>query len=596
MSDAPKPGVHNERGMLLILGICACAMLAGLLMYLVGEALSLLGSGAPTGTSAFYGGSLLLRVLATPDNPAAAWPPGHRPEFGPVAFWILTGLAIAAAGALAFLLYRVIGRGRTSQFKAVTARWATRRDLAPLIVDTPTKNRLTLGVVGRDLVAAEPYHSVVVIGPPGSGKTTSFVEPAILEWQGPVIATSIKTDLMDNTIGARSRVGEVFVYDPAQVVDLYARHSWTPLSRCTTYDQAQATAKALVSAAKQSMGGSGDNDFWYQSAENLLAPYLFAAALGDLGIAKVVEWIDTQEENEPTAILLEHEEQREYKDKRALNALLAVTRSEAAQKSSIYTTGRTILVAYRDSKVLSTAERSDITPERLLGGGSDTVYLCAPMHEQKRLRPLYSTLITELINSVYERYTATGRPIDPGLLIVLDEAANITPLEELGEIASTARGVGMQLVTVFQDLAQARTRWGPETASTIVANHRARMFLSGIGDEHTLDYVARVTGDQEFRQASHTDSRSGGSVTESTTFRSIAPANVVRELPPNNAIAIYGHLPPARMKLRPWFDDPDLKRRAELEPTSRSQESPGGIVIDPHTGEIHEPDAEGALT
>lgn len=571
---------------MLMVAICAAATLSGMLMYATGELLALIQSGATTGTSFFYGVSLELRMLAAIADPATAWPEATRPEFGAAAFWLLFGTLAAILTAAALCALRVIARQRGPKGKALSARWANRRDLAPLIVNEPQKSRLTLGTVGRDLIAAEPYHSVLVVGPSGSGKTTSLAEVAILEWQGPVIATSVKTDLMDNTIGARSRVGEVFVYDPSQVVDLYARHSWTPLSRCSTYDGAQATAKSLVSAAKQSMGGSGENDFWYQSAENLLAPYLFAAALGELSIGKVVEWIDIQEQDEPTALLLEHEATDDYADKRALNALTAVTSSEAAQKSSIYTTARTILFAYRDSKVLATAERSEITPDRLLAGGSDTVYLCAPMHEQKRLRPLYSTLLTELINAVYEQYAATAKRIDPGLLIVLDEAANITPLEELGEIASTAAGVGMQLVTVFQDLAQARKRWGTETAATIVANHRARMFLSGIGDEHTLDYVARVTGDQEIRQASHSHGRSGGSTTESTTYRSIAPANLVREMPPHNAIAIYGHLPPAQVKLRPWYANDKLRALAELEPQRPIPSGGKGETLDPHTGEV----------
>lgn len=39
--------------------------------------------------------------------------------------------------------------------------------------------------------------SLAVVGPTGCGKTIGFAIPAPLEWNGPIIATSVKTDLLD---------------------------------------------------------------------------------------------------------------------------------------------------------------------------------------------------------------------------------------------------------------------------------------------------------------------------------------------------------------------------------------------------------------
>ena len=50
---------------------------------------------------------------------------------------------------------------------------------------------------GRRLVAAERAQSVLVFGPTQSQKTTGFAVPAILGWAGPVVAASVKTDLLD---------------------------------------------------------------------------------------------------------------------------------------------------------------------------------------------------------------------------------------------------------------------------------------------------------------------------------------------------------------------------------------------------------------
>ncbi len=199
---------------------------------------------------------------------------------------------------------------------------------------------------------------------------------------------------------------------------------------------------------------------------------------------------------------------REAGDAEALGAFRASLARDKRQRSSIYTTAETIVAAYADPRVLDAASDADYTPAKLLDGGASTLYLCAPAHEQERLRTVFATMICELVAEVYERSSKTGKPIDPPLLIVLDEAANIAPIPNLDEIASTGAGQGIQLLSVFQDLAQLHSRYG-ERAKTIVNNHRAKLFGTGISDPQSLDYVRRVTGSAEFSQRSRTAGQKG---------------------------------------------------------------------------------------
>ena len=96
-------------------------------------------------------------------------------------------------------------------------------------------------------------------------------------------------------------------------------------------------------------------------------------------------------------------------------------------------------------------------------------------------------------------------------------------------------------------MAQINAVYGRDRAPTIVSNHRAKVILSGIADSQTLDYVGRLLGDEEVRQLSSTSGAEGRrSTTESVAFRSIAPANVLREMRPGRGLLVYGHLAPAR--------------------------------------------------
>jgi type IV secretion system protein VirD4 len=226
----------------------------------------------------------------------------------------------------------------------------------------------------------------------------------------------------------------------------------------------------------------------------------------------------------------------------------------------VFTTAEMVIEAYADPAVLRSAERSEIDPAVLLAGGAPTLYVSAPGHEQERLRPVFATLLQTIITAAYEAANERGGCLDPPLLLVLDEAANIAPLRDLDTIASTAAGHGIQLVTVWQDLAQVRARYG-ERASTVVNNFRAKLVLSGISDPATLEYASRLIGDGEVPDHSMTIDPTGGrSTTRTRRERRLAPDAELRRIRPGEGVLVYGHLPPARLRLRPWFDEPGLRR------------------------------------
>jgi type IV secretion system protein VirD4 len=281
-------------------------------------------------------------------------------------------------------------------------------------------------------------------------------------------------------------------------------------------------------------------------------------------MAQVVEWIDTQEVDEVADIL------GSMAPPAALRAAHANWRREERQRSSVFTTTEILLEAYADPVVAASAARSDIHPDLLLDGGCHTLYISAPGDDQEQLRPLFGALVHQVLAAVGRR-GAAGRPIDPPLLVVLDEAANIAPLRNLDTLASTAAGLGVQLVTVWQDLAQIQARYG-KRAPTIINNHRAKALLSGISDPGALDYVSRLSGDEEVTRDATTRDASGlRSNTESTTYRRLAPVDALRRVVPGEGVLIYGHLPPARLRLRPWYEDRELRKRAENLPPGRRQ-------------------------
>ena len=66
---------------------------------------------------------------------------------------------------------------------------------------------------------------------------------------------------------------------------------------------------------------------------------------------------------------------------------------------------------------------------------------------------MFVAVLRCILERAVTKASRDGR-LDPPLLVVLDEAANIAPLSDLDVLASTASSHGIQLVTVWQDFAQ----------------------------------------------------------------------------------------------------------------------------------------------
>ncbi len=429
------------------------------------------------------------------------------------------------------------------------ARWARRRDLRPLLVDTrdQASGRLTLGVIPGTVrtrtVAAEPNQSLVVVGPTQSGKTTSLAVPAILSWRGPVVAASVKSDLLRDTLARRRDRGRVWCVDPTAATGV-PPSTWSPLSGCADWRRATRTAADLCETAKAD-GTTPDGEFWYATAAKLLAPVLFAAARDGRTMADVVRWVDTQEAGE-VADALERAGVPE-----ALDAARATWGRDERTRSSVYTTAETVLAPFAEAPPVPVSAEP-FEPRHLLGG-PHTLYLCAPAHDQRRLRGYFGALVAQVLSHSFSVATHAGRALDPPLLVVLDEAAHIAPLPELDGLAATCASHGIQLVTVWQDLAQVKSRYGGR-AATVLNNHRAKLFLPGIADPDTLDYASRLVGDEETTQPSITrDARGGRSTTSSTGTRRLLPPEELRCLRRGRAVLVYGTLPAARLELRPWW-------------------------------------------
>jgi type IV secretory pathway TraG/TraD family ATPase VirD4 len=413
---------------------------------------------------------------------------------------------------------------------------------------------------GGALLATESRHSVLVMGPTQSGKTTGLAIPAILEWRGSVVATSVKDDLAASTAGWRSRLGPCWVFDPTRTSGVDGVTRWSPLGSSASWSAAQKTAGWLVEATP-ARSGMADAAFWYAAAAKQLAPLLLAAERAALGMGEVAAWTNAGEFDEPIGLLEMSGETG------AASALAACAGRDERIRSSVTTTLETVLAPFEDPVVAASTSTSDWDIADLVSSRA-TLYLCGPSHEQQRVQGLFAALVSAVVAEAVRRTSEERCPLDPPLLLVLDEAANIAPIRDLDTLASTGAGLGIQLVTVCQDLSQLAARYGHERSRTIANNHRAKVVLSGVADLATLDLVSGLAGEEAVRQDTVTVDLTDGRRTHSTAtvFRRLAPSDGLRRLPPGEGLLVYGHLAPVRFRLRPWYRSRAMRKKVLLRP------------------------------
>lgn len=535
-------------------GLCAALAAVVAFAILTSALAGLVGGGSPIWIAPPQAATLLARLVSRLSDPALAWPAADRrglPGAAELQAVLLTSLiAVAAATVAGWVALR---RMRDATPGRRAARWATRSDLAELRVGRPQRGRITLGHHRRALIAAEERASVMVVGPTQSGKTTGLVVPAMSEWDGPVLSTSVKSDVLVQTLAARSELGEARVFDPTQVTSV-GHAVWSPLSASTSWTAARRTAAALLGVGEHRAGQSADDAFWRPAGARYLAALLFAATKAtDLTMADVLHWIATSDFDEPTKLLDSTGTSTSASGATAaIDSIQSVKGADHRFVSSLLQTIATALDAWQEPQVAgATMGESRISAEWLLSG-PNTLYIVAPTSDQRRLSGLFAALVAHIVAGAYERSARTGRPIEPALLLALDEVCNIAPLPNLDEIASTGPGQGVHLLCVLQNISQGYDRWGRDRAETIIANHRARLFCSGIGDRATLDYLRGTLGDEEIARIS-TQQRSiatPGSKTRSTEHRPLAAPHRVRQAERSTSLLVYGRLAPAWITLR----------------------------------------------
>lgn len=567
MPDAPKGDWTDT---LFVAAVGSAGALAGVTWLGAQVTAFLAGNGRlPAGFGDAF--AALVRLPSNLSDPRSAWAAELRPLLpGPVLYWYSTSVVILLTLVMVAFGWR-LARGRSNTLDRrerlgvpTQGRLATRRDLRPLLIRRPTPGRFVVGRLGRRLIATEDparrrgrrrasgRGAVALIGPTRSGKTTAAIG-GILDWDGPAVLCSVKSDLLAATRQRRESVGDVQVFDPSGVTG-HGDASWSPLREATTTSGAVQAARAIVEAAPRTTNVE-QGEFWCQMAESLLAGLMRVAANTDRRtFLDVVRWIvstdmptdDSPREVAPILRALRADGDPVRKEAGQFGALVieGLWRNDPRTVSSVYATARTLVWPWIDPLVADATASCTVDLEWLLSR-PNTLYICVPVADQHRLRPVLGGLLNDLMSQALDHFVRTNQPLDPVLLVVIDEAATIRP-DQLPSWAATLSGIGVQLVTAWQSVSQIEAAYRRD-APAILTNHLTKLFYAGMSDGRGMDYVSRLLGDEHVpAQLAPGPRRDQGR--EPVVTVPVVPPSALRRMHPGDALLIHGTLPAAHAR------------------------------------------------
>ena len=291
MTASPaRGGALSSTDTLLLTAVFAGA--AGSFVVWAGAAITAVLCGCPVPGVDLAAG---VRALAQDrGNPSAAWGQPVGPTW---LYWTCTASVLAVLVATVAAGWWVWARNKTARdqdprrlqglaCRAEVAEVAGAKALIARAGDLrPSLAHARVGDLGHRLgrgrgvdCYASVEDSVVLLGPPRSGKGLHIVINAILDAPGAVITTSTRPDNLTAALAARSKMGPVAVFDPQGLAPgIPSATRWSPIRGCENPQTAMIRAKALTAGAAS---GTTDSSFWQSSAEAAVRALLHAAALG----------------------------------------------------------------------------------------------------------------------------------------------------------------------------------------------------------------------------------------------------------------------------------------------------------------------------
>lgn len=435
------------------------------------------------------------------------------------------------------------------------------------------------------------------VAPARMGKTRNFVLPLVLGAPGPVITTSTRRDVVDQTRamresgwigpdGSKHRGGRCWVFDPMSVARGNPKHTlnWSPVDGCEDPHVARQRAADLMGTT----GLSGDNETWKNVGGLIVQALLHAAALKPGGsLEDVYQWSRSFSAAQQAARILEAAAtDPEYEDLRRRGLIATDWNMELEElktddprlKGNKWFSVSQAFAALTEPNVRRALSVAHDDPNRFKVAdflrSHDTIYMLCPFRNADGEGPAgIGTFVSMFLTTVVEEARKQAASsigmgkLEPPIALILDEIANIDQWGMLPQVITAGSGDGIWATSIYQSRSQARARYGEDTEREMWDSSQKWM-LGGVSNTADLREVSDLLGVRQVRrqEISHQGMKiEYGHVMDRIEDKPVLSVDEARRIPEDmglylsgrNRAAVVNLIPPERRGWKP------LKKRGE---------------------------------
>jgi type IV secretion system protein VirD4 len=349
----------------------------------------------------------------------------------------------------------------------------------------------------REIQYAGQRH-LITIGPNGSGKGTGLIMPNLADLKRSILIIDPKGEAAAITARKRASFGRVVILNPfnelADELPHLKSHGFNPLLALDPAsdhfpDDASAIAEALVEVSPK-------DPHWGQSAQQLLAALIMwvCKEYGEQASLVQVRQMLTKPmatvDNQPAGLLkIVHDMHGSgYPPIQAKCGRFMVTGKISDEIHSILSTAIT-QTNFLDSRPIAHDLERGSFDFNDMKNETVTVYVILPAYRLYTHRNWLRLMVVSALTALQKTRPVKGRP---PVLFLLDEFAQLGYLPPIENAMGIARGYGIQIWPILQDLTQLQALYGKRWETFIGARGVLNAFAPQ--DWTTAEYLSKLCG------------------------------------------------------------------------------------------------------
>ena len=404
-------------------------------------------------------------------------------------------------------------------------------------------------------ITSKVFPHALIVAPTGRGKTSGFVIPNLLTWQGSAVTLDVKGECFEATARHRAAQGDkVYRFAPTDW-EGKRTHRYNPLLRI--YELTDPARQQMELQLLATLFLQSDNDrvqgLLKGGIDLFVAAGLLAFQRKKPNLGEIYRIAASGGNKQKEYVARGHE--IDNKAAKLIFTRLASTNNDTLTSyvSLLMTSG---LDQWQNPAIDEATQVSDFD-FRTIRKKPFTVYLVVQPLMVKPLAPLIRLFFSDLLSAMQEKEPGKDEPWP--VMIMLDEFNRLGKMPIVVESIETLRTYRGHLAVVTQTIPALDEIYGENTRRALQGNAGVKLYLTP-SDEKTIEELSKAVG--KTTKTVITRSRSigknpfeGRSQSTRTEETSLLPEDEARRLPLDEIIMVVDAQMPVRAKRIQYFDD-----------------------------------------